>query len=145
VLRTPEELRNYWPTLKREATEASLWDLHALPIDNHLAVNTAIMIPTAVPSAIAIVVTTDNHRTAFAVNSSKPAIMVAVPKPHIDILCERGDCDAQSHNRRNDTKTAPHCTISLFQCRLEGRHSAAQCSIMRKVPSNNPQQLAFAI
>lgn len=64
------------------------------------------MIPAAVPSAIAIVVTTDNHRTAFAVNSSKPAIMVAVPKPHIDILCERGDCNAQSHNCRNNKKTA---------------------------------------
>jgi hypothetical protein len=89
-------------------------------------VRTAIMIPTTVPSAIVIVVTTDNHRTAFAVNSSKPGIMVAVPNPHIDILCERGDCNTQSHNRRNDTKTAPHCTLSLFPCRFQKptfRHS----------------------
>jgi hypothetical protein len=54
---------------------------HALPFDDYLAVHTAIMIPTAVPSAIAIVVTTDNHRSAFAVTSPEPAIMVAVADP----------------------------------------------------------------
>jgi hypothetical protein len=47
------------------------------------------MIPTAVPSAIAM----DNHRTAFAMNSSKSAIMVAVADADVDILCERGDCN----------------------------------------------------
>jgi hypothetical protein len=62
------------------------------------------MIPTAVPSAITItiVVTTDNQRSAFAVNSPKPAIMVAVADPYVDILCERRECNAQSHNRRNN-------------------------------------------
>jgi hypothetical protein len=58
-----------------------------------------ITIKPAMPSAIAIVVTTDNHRSAFAVTSPKPAIMVAVADPYVDALCERGDCNAQSHNR----------------------------------------------
>jgi hypothetical protein len=58
-------------------------------------VHTAIMIPTAVPSAIAM----DNYRTAFAMNSSNPAMLVAVADAHVDVLCERGDCNAQSHNR----------------------------------------------
>jgi hypothetical protein len=74
--------------------------------------HTSIMIPTAMPSAIMITVTTDNHCSAFAVNSPKPAIMVAVPEPHVDILSERRNCNAQSHNRRNNQKTASHYTIS---------------------------------
>jgi hypothetical protein len=85
---------------------------HALAVDDYLAVHTPIMIKTAMPSAIAIVVMTDNHCSAFAVHSPKPAIMVAVAEPYVDILCERGECNAQSHSRRNNKKTAPHCTIS---------------------------------
>jgi hypothetical protein len=76
-------------------------------------VHIAITVPAAVPSAIAIVITTDNHRSAFAVNSPKPAIMVAMANPYVDTLCECGDCNAQSHNRRNNKKSAPHCTISF--------------------------------
>jgi hypothetical protein len=75
---------------------------YELPIDDHLTVHAAIVIQTTVPSAITIVITADNHRTAFAVNSPKPAIMVAVAEPHVDILGECGDCDAQSYNRRNN-------------------------------------------
>jgi hypothetical protein len=77
------------------------------------------MIPTAMPSTIAIVVATDNHRSAFAVNSPKPAIMVAVADPYVHLLCERGNCNTQSHNRRNNKKTASHCTISLFHADLK--------------------------
>jgi hypothetical protein len=83
-----------------------------LAVDDYLAVHTSIMIPTAMPPTIAVVVATDNHRSAFAVNSPKPAIMVAVADPHVDILCERRDCNTQSHNRRNNKQTASHCTIS---------------------------------
>jgi hypothetical protein len=86
---------------------------HALAVDGYLAVHTPIIIPTAMPSTIATVVTTDNNRSAFAVNSPKPAIMVAVADPYVDILCERGNCNTQSHNRRNNKKTASHCTISF--------------------------------
>jgi hypothetical protein len=71
----------------------------------------AIMIPTAVPSAI--VLSTDNDRSAFTVDTPKAAIVVAMADPHVDFLCECGDCNAQSHNRRNYQKSAPHCTISF--------------------------------
>jgi hypothetical protein len=88
------------------------------------------MIPTAVPSTIAM----DNYRTAFAMNSSKPAIMVAVADAHVDILCERGHCNAQSHNRRNNKKTAPHCTISSLMP-LESRQfiNAAPCGKFQRL------------
>jgi hypothetical protein len=83
---------------KKEATKASFLRIdHALALDDYLAVHTPIVIPTAMPSTIAIVVATDNHRSAFAVNSPKPAIMVAVADPHVDVLCERRDCNTQSH------------------------------------------------
>jgi hypothetical protein len=76
-------------------------------------VHTAIVIPTAVvPSTIAIVVTTDNHRSAFSVNSSEPTIVVAVAEPYVNILCKRGDRNAKSHNHRNNKQTSPHCIIS---------------------------------
>jgi hypothetical protein len=60
------------------------------------------MIETAMPSAIMITVTTDNYGSAFAVRSPKPAVMVAVAEPNVNILCERGDCNAQSQNGRNN-------------------------------------------
>jgi CheY-like chemotaxis protein len=98
---------------KKEATNASFFRIdHVLAVDDCLAVHTPIMIPTAVPSTTAVVVATNNHRSAFAVNSPKPAIMVAVADPYVDILCERRDCNTKSHNRRNNKKTASHCTIS---------------------------------
>jgi hypothetical protein len=54
---------------KKEASKGLLfWIDHALPVDDYLAVHVRIMIPTAMPSAIAIVVTMDNHCSAFAVN-----------------------------------------------------------------------------
>jgi hypothetical protein len=54
---------------KKEATKGLLfWIDHALPVDDYLAVHVRIMIPTAMPSAIAIVVTMNNHCSAFAVN-----------------------------------------------------------------------------
>jgi hypothetical protein len=69
-----------------------------------------IIIPTAVPSAI--VLSTDNDSSAFAVDSPKAAIVIAMADPHVDILCECGDCHGQSYNRRNNKKPGPHCTIS---------------------------------
>jgi hypothetical protein len=75
-------------------------------------VYTPITIKTPMPSPIAIAVTTDNHRSAFAVNSPKPAIMVAVADPYVNILCESGHCNAQSHDRPNNKKSAAHCQVS---------------------------------
>jgi hypothetical protein len=73
--------------------------------------HTAIMIPTGVPSPI--VIATDNHRPAFAVNSSESAIMVAVSADaDVDTLSKRGYCDAQSHNRRYNNKSAAHWNSS---------------------------------
>jgi hypothetical protein len=80
------------------------------PVDDYLTVYAAIMIPTAVPSAIML--STDNDRSAFAVDTPKAAIVVAMADPHVDFLRECRDCNAQSHNRRNNQKSAPHCTIS---------------------------------
>jgi hypothetical protein len=79
-------------------------------VDDYFAVYAAIMIPTSVPSAI--VLSTDNDRSAFTVDSPKAAIVVAMADPHVDILSECGNCNAQSHSRRNNQKPAPHCTIS---------------------------------
>jgi hypothetical protein len=80
-------------------------------VDDYLAVHAAIVIPTTVPSAI--VLSTDNDRSAFTVDTSKAAIVVAMADPHVDILCECGECNAQSHNRRNNKKLAPHLPISF--------------------------------
>jgi hypothetical protein len=98
------------PPCKKGGHEGLLFE-SILSVDNYLAVHSPIVIPTAMPSAA--VVTTDNHRTAFAVDSSKPAIVVAVADPYVEFLCECGDCNAQSNNRRNNKKTAPHRTISF--------------------------------
>jgi hypothetical protein len=87
-------------TAKKETTKASFFGLNQVsPVDDYLAVYAAIMIPTAVPSAM--VLSTDNDRSAFTVDTPKAAIVVAIADPHVDFLCECGDCNAQSHNRRN--------------------------------------------
>jgi hypothetical protein len=80
------------------------------PLDDYPAVYAVIMIPTTVPSAITL--STDNDRSALAVDAPKAAIVVAMADPHVDFLCECGDCNAQSHNRRNSQKPAPHRIIS---------------------------------
>jgi hypothetical protein len=64
------------------------------PVADYLAVYAAIMIPTAVPSVI--VLSTDNDRSAFTVDPSKTSIVVSMANPHVDILRECGECDAQS-------------------------------------------------
>jgi hypothetical protein len=80
------------------------------PVNDYPAVYAAIMIPTAVPSTI--VLSTDNDRSAFTVASPKAAIVIAMADPHVDILSECWDCNAQSHKRRNNQKPAAHRTIS---------------------------------
>jgi hypothetical protein len=96
---------------KKETTNASSFGLSQVsPVDDYLAVYDVITIPTAVPSAI--VLSTDNDRSAFTVDSPKATIVVAMADPHVDILCECGDRNAQSYNRRNNQKPGPHCTIS---------------------------------
>jgi hypothetical protein len=96
---------------KKETTRASFFGLNKLsPLDDYLAVYAVIMIPTTVPSAITL--STDNDRSALAVDTPKAAIVVAMADPHVDFLCECGDCNTQSHNRRNSQKPAPHRIIS---------------------------------
>jgi hypothetical protein len=86
---------------------------HASPVDDYLAVHSPIMIETAMPSAIMIMPTTDNYGSTFAVRSPKAAVMVAVSEPDVNILRERGHCNAQSQNGRNNKQTASHCTTPL--------------------------------
>ena len=98
-------------TTKKE-TQGLLFGLSQVsPVDDYLAVYAALMIPTTVPSAI--VLSTDNDRSAFTVDPSKTAVVVAMANPHVDILCECGECDAQSHNRRKNQKPTPHCQSPL--------------------------------
>jgi hypothetical protein len=98
-------------TTKKETLKASSLGLKQVsPVDDYLAVYATIMIPTAVPSAI--VLSTDNDRSAFTVDSPKAAIVIAMADPYVDILCECGNNNAQSYNRRNNQKSGPHYTIS---------------------------------
>jgi hypothetical protein len=78
------------------------------------------------PSSIMM---TDNNRSV----AMKSATVVAVAEPHVDILGQRGHCNAQPYDRRNSKNTAPHCTISLALNATSGR----QCSPPRKVPMSN--------
>jgi hypothetical protein len=64
---------------KKEAPKASFSVDQALPVDDHLGVHSPIMIPTAMPSAIMIMVTTDNHRSAEP-NKRFASLQICIPK-----------------------------------------------------------------
>ena len=88
----------------------------SLSVNYDPAVYAAIMIPVAVPSAIMVTFTANYHSSAgavFGVSTRNPAIMVTVTNSDVQLLCERRDCNAQSHYRRKKKKTAAHCTISF--------------------------------